>query len=357
MQNRTGVQESDTDRDDDVEKVNSDQESERPARRYGDFVETDEDETADDPVLDQDDDDDDDGGDAGGEGDSDDDDGGDADDDDADDDADEKDEDEDEEEDDEDEKPVEPAKLLGRVPDKEWHSLPKATQKRINALRASHKTLTKQVEAFESEPVVVVGRSVQSFLDENNLDENSLNTWLRLGATVNKGGQAAIDALLETAKAFGYKGEATSGTSGTLPDWLQDKVDAGEVDEAAAQEIMKHMGPSEPPQGRTADDPMEQAIRQGQQVLASRRKAAEKQYGTRWKKLFPLVQREMLRNKGSHPEAWGPLFDTAVRLAVAELKPKKKAKAPASLPPGRSSKPTDPGELTGRARIHAKYSR
>jgi hypothetical protein len=265
---------------------------------------------------------------------------------------------------------------LGRVPDTEWARIPKATRDRINALRAEHKKVATEVATLKSrDHLAAYGESVLSFADKAKMRDEDLATWLEVGAVVNAGGEPAVSELLAMARRLGWNGDsdapaahAPTSRQAPLPDWLQAQVDAAEMTEEAAHRVAQRIaaaptsptptGKEEPPARPKAPrfGPAPEILAEGKKAMAERIGAAEGRFGSQWAKLWPSVQREMLKHKGSHPSAWGPIFDQAVELVVERSKAKPKPLQP-SLEPSRGGKPVGKGEkLSPRERLY-KFGR
>jgi hypothetical protein len=254
-------------------------------------------------------------------------------------------------------------KLLGRVPDTEWKALPKVTRDRINALRVSHKKSAERIKDLESrDDLAKYAEHIIRFADENKIGDRDLQTWLEVGAVVQRGGDDAVKELLSMARAFGWSGEPLEDAA-PLPDWLQAKVDSFEIDVETAAEIAKHLDPQtgQPPARPKAPrlGPDDEALARGKQTIDAKLREAEKRFGgDSWAKLWPQVQRRMLLQKGAHPDAWASIFDSAVEAAVAENKQKPARVGRTGLAPagrGGSAQP-DPDKLKGRERLYAMYS-
>lgn len=254
--------------------------------------------------------------------------------------------------------------LLGRVPDKEWRALPTVTRQRINALRATTKEQAKRVEELEAVlPLADYGDKVRRFARTAKMTDDDLSVWLEVGAVVQTGGQPAIDELLNMARNLGWKGEAAHAAAPTgarLPDWLQAKVDALEISEEAARDILARMPapeeakPKERPKAPRFG-PSAEEMAAGKAVLAEKTEAAQRRFGADWNRLWPQIERTMLRKRGAHPSAWGDLFDLAVETVVQQHRqPARKIGRDEGLPPGSSRKITvDPNKFTGRKRAYA----
>lgn len=259
---------------------------------------------------------------------------------------------------------------LENIPDEEMSQLKRRTRKRIEHFRTELK------KAREREPLAAYGEDIIAFAKENAIDPDNLGRWIHLGATVNKGGQEAIDALLKVAQNLGYQPpqaappqEQTPKQDGKLPDWLQDKVDSYDIDLEVAKDIARRLGSNAQPQTPATPPPpaappapaptapvgpSEADLAQGAQQLEALISQAAAKYPADWdSRIYPAVKAKMAEFKGAPVQQWPRLFKLALESTVAGIRtPPKQTRAP--LPPGNSNggtKAKDP-----RSRLIAKLT-
>jgi hypothetical protein len=262
---------------------------------------------------------------------------------------------------------AEVSKVLGRVPDEVWRKLPAEGKARINALRTFGRKVKEEVEALRTQaPLADYASKLLAFTEKEKISDDDFATWVELAAVVNRGGKPAIDELLGMAQALGWKPEAAKVEDAALPDWLQAKVDAAEMTEEAAREVVRRSGaprtekPVERPEAPRFGGRGDPSLEAGKKILATKQAEALRKYGSQWPKLWASVQKEMLRHKGTPPEAWASLFDLSLKVVVGRnaTAPKKIGKQPleagSGRAPGRGEKP-DFSKLSGRDRLVAKY--
>lgn len=278
-----------------------------------------------------------------------------------------------EEEPEEEPEPEIDSKLLGRVPQDEWNKLPKVTKDRINALRADRKQHRSRLAEVEGrEGLASYAEQIIRFADEHKIGDSDLQTWLEAGAVVQQGGEAAISELLTMARAFGWEPETAPPPppgDAPLPDWLQAKVDAFEIDEATARDVARRMAPDpkapEAPTPQRSErprapryGPSDDQVAKGHEIIAGRIESAERRFGSSWAKIWPLVERGMLAKKGASPDAWGDIFDAEVEKVVARHKPRRPTRVGRTGlgPTSKKHEQVDAEQLKGRDRLYHKYT-
>lgn len=258
--------------------------------------------------------------------------------------------------------------LLGRVPDEEWSKLPKVTKERINALKADRKRYVERAAELEKrEPIAKYGEAILTWADRERVSDADMEALLEIGAKLQRGGQQAIDEALRIARHYGWKesGPAAPSTPERLPDWLQARVDNLEMTEEAAAEVAAKIASSaKAPEGSSSTNAApaltreQEELRIGREALASRQAAAAAKYKGQWAKLWPEVQREMLKHRGAPGSAWASIFDAAlevVRIRHEAVAGRKRAVKDGLEAASASRAKPDPDKLTGRARLLAKY--
>lgn len=267
-----------------------------------------------------------------------------------------------------DEEDDEASPLLGRVPDSEWRSLSPQTRERISALRADRKAKAQELERFRQlEPVTKYGEAVLTWAEQNRVSDVDMSVLLDIGAKFQQGGEVAIKEALRIAQHYGYKPQDSAPkTPDALPDWLQKRVDNLDMTEEAAWDVVKQYAEQQAP-AKEQPAPQrpqlnydEAVLHQSKQQLATAQAEAAKKYGASWASMWPKVQREMLKEKGADPRTWAVLFKKSLELVEAhEAAAKPQGRLGKDLAPGsvqQQGRP-DPEELTGRARLLAKYTR
>jgi hypothetical protein len=237
-----------------------------------------------------------------------------------------------------------------RIPDEEWKPLKARTKQRIEKFRA---------ELRETRPLAAMAREQLKFLKTAGIRPEDYEVWMRAGAIVNRGGQEAIDALLDMARQLGYRPESAeteadgadeagtedgpkTETPAALPAWLKAKVDKFEISEDAARDIAARLAETAANKGKkpparqqptarrpaTSQDPQTQpAARREQDDSAQRAQArltekiagAKAKYGSQWAVLYPMVRERLVNLGATDPEAIANGFDLALEAAVARV--------------------------------------
>jgi len=264
---------------------------------------------------------------------------------------------------DEEEPEHEPEDLSLRIPNRDWSRLSPEARKAIEGLRENSKRTNDELEG--QKPLADYGRNILEFAKHQNMQGESFQAWLDIGAVVNRGGQGAVDKCLEMARALGWNGKVPEAPKPELPKALQQRVDDLILTEEEAHEIYAEALPQllaqpQAPQEQPAPaNPDDLAIREGGKQLDTRYESAEKKYGSQWEtRVKPAVEREMLKHKGTDPRAWGVLFDTSLEL-VLERGRRRKRPTQEKLASSRSAgEPASRGKkTTGRDRLYSEFGR
>lgn len=260
--------------------------------------------------------------------------------------------------------------------DEDMAKLKRRTRKRIEYFR------TKVAEAKEREPLANYGQEIIAFAKEHEIKPDDLSNWIGLAAVVNKGGQPAVDALLNVAKSLGYQPPTTppqehKKQDGALPDWLQAKVDSFDIDLEVAKEIASKLPASAPAQApASAPQPFaaaapaapqtsapagqgysQQDLDRGAQQLETLIAEANAKYPADWeKRIYPQVRAKMAEFRGAPVDQWPRLFKLALESTVANIRTPAKQSRPAISPGAGTSTQGGSRAKSPRERMIAKLT-
>ena len=265
---------------------------------------------------------------------------------------------------------------LGRLPNADYRKLSPEGRQAFDEVRQS---MRDAVAAQEKDaPFATYGRQVLEFGDEHGITAEEMSHGLAFLATVKKGGESAVNALLTQAKALGYEPPAApAAQEQSLPADIKALYDNGYLDDDQLRVIRKHLPPTqaataEPQSAGTQPQPIftpapsaqvpnpaaateQQAWAQAQADLQTFNDECRERFGEKaWSAMIPMVEEEAKAFQGMPPAQARKAYEKCVELVVAKAKARRR-KAPAGLAPS-SAKPTRSNakrldKLTGRARI------